>query len=258
MAGFKTHVTVSTVLGVGYGATGYLVFGMSPSSSILAAGLCGVSGMLPDIDSDSGIPLRESIAFASAVVPMLLLERLRQLGLEHETIVLIAAAIYLTIRFGVAELIKRYTVHRGMWHSIPACAIAGLLAYLLCTGKSEEVRVYKSLGVVLGFMSHLLLDELYSVDLRGMRLKRSFGTAIKFWSKSRWANFSTYGKLAVVGSLLFGDPLMNAYLEQRHDQERIGSEQQPGESGDAKQPASTQTANDWLRDLVEQGQKLWR
>ena len=47
----------------------------------LAAGLCGVSGMLPDLDSGPGRPLRESTAFAAAVVPMMLLDRMEQFGL---------------------------------------------------------------------------------------------------------------------------------------------------------------------------------
>ena len=37
-------------------------------------------------------------------------------------------------------------------------------------------------AVILGFLSHLLLDEMFSVDLRGTRIKRSFGTAMKFWA----------------------------------------------------------------------------
>ena len=34
-------------------------------------------------------------------------------------------------------------------------------------------------AVLLGFFIHLGLDELFSVDLEGARLKRSFGTALK-------------------------------------------------------------------------------
>jgi 4-amino-4-deoxy-L-arabinose transferase-like glycosyltransferase len=35
--------------------------------------------------------------------------------------------------------------------------------------------------VFLGFVLHLVLDELYSVDFMGYRLKRSFGTALKLF-----------------------------------------------------------------------------
>ena len=270
---------------------GYLVYDVQASTCLLGAGLCGLSGMLPDLDSDTGVPLRESIAFGAAVVPMLMIGRLQEMGLSTDLIVLAGAFAYISIRFGLAEILKRYTVHRGMWHSIPAAAIAGLLAYLICTdpyahgvytesaydrpiysrGKSDpEVRYYrgdyhlsgydergdwrpdyddgryeeylyvaaghlergwnsrhgepvdfrsrglfekmfKVTAVVLGFMSHLLLDEFYSFEWgrRGLRVKRSFGTAVKFYSKNVWANISTYGKLvlliAIVGWISISD-----------------------------------------------------
>jgi len=201
MAGFSTHITTSTVLGIGYGATGYLVYDVHPATCLLGAGLCGLSGMLPDLDSDTGVPLRESVTFGAAVVPMLLVDRFQQMGLTTDLIVIIGGLIYIGIRFGLAEMLKRYTVHRGMWHSIPAAAIVGLLAYLVCTdhyGLFE--KMFKVVAVLLGFMSHLLLDEFYSIEWnRGsFRLKKSFGTAIKFYSKSGWANVSTYGKLVML------------------------------------------------------------
>ena len=243
MAGFRTHITTSTVLGIGYGMTGYFVYGVHEATCMLGAGLCGLSGMLPDLDSDTGVPLRESVAFGAAVVPMLLVDRLREMRLSTDLIVLAGALIYIAIRFGLAEVLKRYTVHRGMWHSIPAAAIAGLFAYLVCTDPyvngvyaatgydepdystesyfDEEYfnaplgpvayrshglfeKMFKVIAVVLGFMSHLLLDEFYSIEARrgSVRLKRSFGTAIKFYSKSTWANVSTYGKLALLIALI--------------------------------------------------------
>lgn len=33
-----------------------------------------------------------------------------------------------------------------------------------------------------GYLTHLILDELYSVDLYGAKLKKSFGTALTFFS----------------------------------------------------------------------------
>ena len=81
MAGFKTHITTSTLLGVGYGAGGYY-FGIPLETCMLGAGLCSVSGMLPDLDSDSGIPLRETSMFAAAIVPILMLDRFRDLQLS--------------------------------------------------------------------------------------------------------------------------------------------------------------------------------
>ena len=68
MAGFKTHIGVSGVLGVAYGGAGFAMYDVPLSTSlptcVLAGGLCGVSGMLPDLDSGSGVPLREKIGRA--------------------------------------------------------------------------------------------------------------------------------------------------------------------------------------------------
>ncbi len=215
MADFKTHITGSTLVGIGVGAAGYS-FGIPPQSCLLAAGLCSVSGILPDLDSDSGVPYRESVAFISAFVPMLLIGRFQSLGWPRETIVLACALLYIGIRFGVADVFRRYTVHRGMWHSIPAAASVGLLAFLITDHRHLELRLYWTAAAVTGFMVHLLLDELYSVDFRGVRLKKSFGTALKFWStRGMWPNISTYGKLAFLVMLAWSDPMLMDYVDQR-------------------------------------------
>jgi hypothetical protein len=210
MADFKTHITTSTVLGIGYGAAGYFYGQLPVETCILAGGLCGVSGMLPDMDSDSGRPVQEMSAFAAACIPMLMLDRFETWHWSKETIVLAAAVIYVAIRFGVAALFKRYTVHRGMWHSIPACLVCGLLTFLIVSHQDLALRLFKSGAVMLGFLSHLVLDEIWSVSLRSgkLNIKRSMGTALKFWGKESWANFSVYAKLAVLTLLAIGDPML--------------------------------------------------
>jgi len=241
MAGFTTHITTSTILGVGYGAAAHLGLGVPLDKCLLAAGLCSVAGMLPDLDSDSGVPVRETFAFAAAIVPMLMVDRFQHMGMSHESMVLAGGLIYIAIRFGIAEIFKRYTVHRGMWHSIPAAATVGLLAFLICSCENTHERMFKAGAVVLGFISHLVLDELYSITWTGwrFRFKKSFGTALKFWSDSPWANISTYGKLILIAALAFTDPiLMKSYT---HTDEQVDSphatKQQPSPDV-SKQPGS--------------------
>ncbi|NIL99066.1 MAG: metal-dependent hydrolase, partial [Planctomycetales bacterium] len=111
MAGFKTHITTSTTLGIAYGGAGLWLLpepgGELPlAACVLATGLCSIGGMLPDLDSDSGIPLRETVAFTAAVVPMLLIHRWSHLGLSHEMMVIVGGLIYLLIRFGLFALLK--------------------------------------------------------------------------------------------------------------------------------------------------------
>jgi hypothetical protein len=209
MAGFETHVTVSTVTGVAYGLWGWQC-GAAPETCILAGGLCSVSGMLPDLDSDSGRPVQEISCFAAAVIPMLMLERFENFGWSREMMVLAAAAIYAAVRFGVAEVFKRYTVHRGMWHSIPACLACGLVAFLIVAGNDIAIRGFKAAAVSLGFFSHLLIDEIWSLRLRSGRLnlKKSFGTALKFFGGSSSANLAVYTTLALLALMAVGDPML--------------------------------------------------
>jgi len=216
MAGFKTHITTSTVLGIGYGAAAWGLYDVPLPTCTLAAGLCSVSGMLPDIDSDTGVPFRESMAFAAAVIPMMMIDRFASLGWMPETMVLVGGLIYIAIRFGLAELLRRYTVHRGMFHSIPAAIIAGQVAFLVLACEDLNQRYYKAGAVVIGFMSHLVLDEIYSIQFKRGRigLKKSFGTAVKFWGhRSLWANVSTYAKVIVLTYVVLRDPVWMDDLE---------------------------------------------
>jgi membrane-bound metal-dependent hydrolase YbcI (DUF457 family) len=230
MADFRTHIAVSSTLGAVYGGAGHAL-GMPLTSSIIAGGLCALSGMLPDLDSQSGVPFRETISLAAAIAPMLMMDRFTHMGLTHEEIILAAAFVYLAVRFGLGSLFRWYTVHRGMWHSIPAAVIAGLVVYLLCGCQDQPLRIFKALGAVLGFLSHLVLDECYSVQIAvtGIHRKRSFGSALKLWSHSTWANLSTYGKLVLLIGLAFGDvryfePYFHEYENKLHTARRAAEE----------------------------------
>lgn len=210
MAGFKMHVGTSTLCGVAYAGTG-IAMGAPWDSALVAGGLCAVSGMLPDVDSSSGRPVRETMGFAAAVVPMLLVDRFQQLGLTYEQMVLAAGGLYLLIRFGIAKLLSKYTVHRGMFHSIPAALTFAGVAFLICGCSNLQMRYFKAGAVLLGVMSHLILDEIYSIQLggiQGVKLKSSSGTALKLWGPSWAGNISTYAKLTIVVLLILGEPMV--------------------------------------------------
>ncbi|NLE37187.1 MAG: metal-dependent hydrolase [Pirellulaceae bacterium] len=245
MAGFRTHITVSSLMGVGYGGAAYWFYDVPIPTCILAGGLCAVSGMLPDVDSDSGRPLRESIAFAAAVVPMMLVDRLVKFNVATETIVLVGAFAYLIIRFGAAALLKRLTVHRGMFHSLPAAIIFGEIAFLLASGDNVYLRYYKAGGVTLGYLSHLLLDEFYSIGMqRGqVRLKKSFGTAFKIFGHGFVPNVATYALLALFTTIAINEPgWMNAAY-QRHNQ-RIEQFAARFNKGQTDAPAAQDAGNE--------------
>jgi hypothetical protein len=245
MAGFKTHVTVSSLFGVGYGATAYAFYGAPWPTCVLAGGLCGVSGMLPDLDSGPGVPLRESVAFAAAVVPMMLIHRFQAFGMPPEMLILTGAFLYLLIRFGMFELLKHYTVHRGMFHSLPAAAIFGELAFLMAPVEEPLLRIFVAGGVVLGYLSHLVLDEIWSIEIyHGRpRLKSSFGTALKLFGRAWWPNISAFAKLAILTYVVCNDP---NWMQQYYDQHNAPAEQQI---------ASRPTATAWIQSIMSPGRR---
>jgi hypothetical protein len=202
MAGFRTHITVSGAIGVIYGGAAVEPLGFPTEAAVLAAGLTAVGGMLPDLDSDSGVPVRELFGLAAVVVPLTMVPRLHQMHLSPEGILAALLFGYLLIRYGLARLFKWLTVHRGMFHSLPAMLITGLVVYLGYDSPDRRLRVLFAIGVMTGFLSHLLLDELYSVDIRGLKpkLNKYAGTAVKLLSPSLPATATCY---TILGALLY-------------------------------------------------------
>jgi hypothetical protein len=176
-------------------------------TAALATTLCSVSGMLPDLDSGPGRPLHESVSFAAAAIPMMMVDRFRHWGWTHESMILAGAAIYLFIRFGVGHMLKKWTVHRGIFHSFPVALVFTELAFLVCTTGDLKMRYFKAGAISIGFLSHLILDEIWSIDFRHAKLKSSFGTALKFWAPCWWANALAYTIMIGTTVLALNDPV---------------------------------------------------
>src|SRR5947209_10758650 len=102
------------------------------------------------------------------------------------------------VRHGLRRVLSVLTKHRGISHSLPTCAVWGALTYLYYPSDWQPVRIAMAMAVMLGFFSHLLLDEICSVDLRGARVNKAFGTAIKFWAPSPWTTLGMYLLLSLL------------------------------------------------------------
>jgi hypothetical protein len=89
-----------------------------------------------------------------------------------------------------------------------------MIAFLISDTGLTTVRFFKAGGVAIGFFSHLLLDEIWSVNLtkKGPMIKKSFGTAIKFFGPSAAGNSAAYGILIFTSLLVFQDaqPVLSA------------------------------------------------
>ncbi len=195
MAAYREHITVSGTLGIAYAFAAVISFGFSTTQAIIAAILTWIAGMLPDMDSESGRPIRELSGVTAALAPLVLLQHANYLGIGNDRAMMFSLLLYGAVRYGGAALLGKLTVHRGMFHSIPALIIASEATFLAYHNPDPKVRLLMAGGVALGFFSHLVLDEMYSVQWDGMRIKvkKSSGSAIKFFGKNHMPNAVALG-----------------------------------------------------------------
>src|SRR5215468_3542867 len=107
MASFRGHIAFASVLGGVYGGVGSVMFGLDWGPVLLSAGLTAIGGLMPDLDSDSGVPVRELFSLAAVIAPLLLVKRLHHAGLTPEQILAVLAAVYALVRYGGAAVFKR-------------------------------------------------------------------------------------------------------------------------------------------------------
>ncbi len=187
MANYATHIAVGTVVS-GALATLTLAADVIGPESLVAVTLAGVAGsILPDID------LRDSRAssilfsgigvFASFCVLFLCAPHFSVVELW---VLWLGSLIF--VRYGMHAFFHYFAVHRGIWHSLLAAAFCGGLTIVLfkdVLGQHSGVAWLGGGFMVIGYLVHLLLDEMYSVDFMDNRLKQSFGTALKLFDGAR-------------------------------------------------------------------------
>ncbi len=185
------------MLGIAWAFVAIFVFGFTAVQSAVAAIFTWVAGMLPDLDSETGRPVRELSGVTAAVAPMLVFQHFASIGVSSDRAILAALLLYGAVRYGAPTILGKMTVHRGMFHSIPALIIAAELTFLAYYSPDLRVRVLMAFSTGIGFLSHLVLDEMYSVQWNGtrIRLKKSAGSALKFMGRESLANGMTLGLL---------------------------------------------------------------
>ncbi len=208
MAAFKAHFL--TGLGVGYAACVASAMGpwaLAPVTPILVFAGVSAGALLPDLDSDNSTPF--SVAFSMLAIAggiMTFLYCRYQSLLPWYAWCLIPPTVVLILRFGVGWIFQKCTVHRGIFHSIPMAVIVTLATSLALSTLNLPIAdaIALSIGLGLGFLSHLVLDELYSsVNFDGKSLgpKKSFGTALTLTSPSALAMTGAYAVLCALAYL---------------------------------------------------------
>ena len=181
MANFNTHITVAAA-GAGLLSVLCLQVGLAaPKDALVLAVMGTIGGILPDIDLEHAYPSRIMFSLFGIIAAFLAIFSSEK-NLSIVELWGVGLATYAVIRYPVWTLFYKYTSHRGSIHSIAAALFFSFLTtsfsyYIL--GKSAFMAWLDALFVFLGFVLHLTLDELYSVDFTDRRIKRSFGTALK-------------------------------------------------------------------------------
>ncbi|QJQ96811.1 MULTISPECIES: metal-dependent hydrolase [Halomonadaceae] len=181
MANFTTHLSVASVGGAVAAYSGWQGGLWTLAEALPLVALVAFGGILPDIDADNSRAIRlifNLLALLSVIAGAVLL----QPHLSAGQLVVVCGGLYLAIRHLAGGIFARFTVHRGSWHSLLAalsCAVfTSALSYRMFT-QGETLAWAHGLALGLGYVIHLSLDEMYSVDMLGARIKRSFGTALK-------------------------------------------------------------------------------
>jgi hypothetical protein len=181
MANFPTHLAIGTIVS-GAAATLTLAADVVAPENLVAVTLAGVLGsVLPDIDLKDSKPSRAmftglSVFFSFAV----LFEMAAKLSVAEMLIIWLGTLFF--VRYVAKFIFHKFSYHRGIWHSLLATVFVSLLTaavYAHLLGRPPGVAWLAGAFMALGYMTHLVLDEIYSVDVMDTRIKQSFGTAVK-------------------------------------------------------------------------------
>ena len=202
MANFNTHVTIATVASTGAALVAVNVHLISNGDMPWLIFLGTLGGLLPDIDASNSRPVK-LLFNVLALMGIAGALQVFKASYSPYPLLMIVAGTYLFIRHVIGALFNRLTLHRGVFHSV----LAALFFALLMTCISYHFLHWDILHawlngifIALGFMVHLILDEVYSVDLFNSRMKKSFGTALKLFSHS---NMPASALMAVFTLMLY-------------------------------------------------------
>lgn len=199
MGNYRQHIGFAGLLGVVYAWGAYVGAGVHWLYGSVAALLTTLSGLLPDLDHPIGVELKGFTGILGVLAGLLAWLHVDP-GMPFEVRLWAVILAYVAVRHGLRRTLAKLMVHRGISHSLPTCAVWGALTYLYYPTANFSLRLLMAAAVILGFLSHLLLDELCSVDLRGARVNRAFGSALKFWARSPWSTIGMYALLAFLSS----------------------------------------------------------
>lgn len=190
MAGFTVHATTALVASTGCSAylCGDLHFPLAWGGALCALGALG--GILPDIDSKETKIARYTSLFLGMVLLLLVITQF-----THYLFALTLVPLILLIDLGL----KKWTTHRGAFHSLPMCLLFATLAFIIPDklGFPMSFSLYCAGFLGGGYLFHLVLDEIWSLR-KGIGCP-SLGTGLQIFRSVFWKSFLlTYSFLGVL------------------------------------------------------------
>jgi hypothetical protein len=189
MANFNTHLNTAVII-TGLGSATLLTAGHIDLNGALWLWFLGsIGGLLPDIDSDNSTSLNTifNLFALSAVLPVLhYITTELVIEISFIELIVVPLLVYGFMKYVIRPIFEWITVHRGSCHSLLFLVLCALLTTQVTWQLNEQTTTQAATFawltggfILIGGLIHLLLDEIYSVDLSNVTIKRSFGTALK-------------------------------------------------------------------------------
>ena len=182
MANFNTHFTVAAGASALVSATLLSMEVVTPEQAVIAFGVGTLGGLLPDVDSSHSTSIKVGFNVLSLLMTIMIIF-VKSSSYSLIEMLLVASLVFMGIRYAFLEFFRKISKHRGMFHTIPVAVIWGIVIAIMCQwffDLNSLVSWVYGFMITLGYLVHLTLDELYSVDLGNRRMKKSSGTALKF------------------------------------------------------------------------------
>jgi len=202
MADFKTHLNVGAATGFGLSIFTYMVDWISNIYMAVIIFFATVIGsFLPDMDSDSGLPVKIIFGLYAYLAATLALYFVNDAGYSVIFLVTVPAVAFVFVNVVLEKIFSKYTSHRGVFHTIPAILIIFLLSLKIAHQTRlplmEQFVISLSLGM--GYFCHLLLDEIYAINFLTGSKSKSNGFSFKKWIKRHFGVKHSFGTALDLG-----------------------------------------------------------